>query len=72
VIQDQQALTAAESSEVAAKAAYYKAKVELDRATGQILTNNNISLEEAFRGVVARPASPLPVTPPPAPQSPLQ
>jgi outer membrane protein len=72
VIQDQQALTAAESSEVAAKAAYYKAKVELDRSTGQILTNNNISLEEAFRGVVARPASPLPVTPPPVPQSPLQ
>jgi len=60
VIQDQQALTAAESSEVAAKAAYYKAKVELDRATGQILTNNNISLDEAFRGVVARPPSALP------------
>lgn len=60
VIQDQQALTAAESSEVAAKAAYYKAKVEMERATGQILTINNISLDEAFRGVVARPASPLP------------
>jgi outer membrane protein TolC len=69
VIQDQQALTAAGSSEVAAKAAYYKAKVELERATGQILTNNNISLDEAFRGVVARPASPLPSTPP-APQAP--
>ena len=71
VIQDQQALTAAESSEVAAKAAYYKAKVELDRATGQILTNNDISLDEAFRGVVARPASPVPPTPP-APQPPQQ
>jgi outer membrane protein len=66
VIQDQQALTVAESSEVAAKAAYYKAKVELDRATGQLLTNNNISLEEAFRGVVARPASPVPAAPPQA------
>jgi outer membrane protein TolC len=64
VIQDQQTLTAAESSEVAAKAAYYKAKVELDRSTGQILTNNNVALEEAFRGVVARPASPIPPTPP--------
>jgi outer membrane protein len=64
VIQDQQTLTAAESSEVAAKAAYYKAKVELDRSTGQILTNNNISLDEASRGVVSRPPSPLP---PPAP-----
>jgi outer membrane protein TolC len=60
VIQDQQALTAAESSEVASKAAYYKARVELDRATGQILTNNNISLDEAFRGVVSRAPSTLP------------
>ena len=60
VIQDQQALTAAESNEVAAKAAYARAKVELDRATGQILTNNNISLDEAFRGVVGRPPSALP------------
>jgi outer membrane protein len=60
VIQDQQALTAAESNEVTARSAYVRAKVELDRATGQILTNNNISLDEAFRGVVARPPSALP------------
>jgi outer membrane protein TolC len=60
VIQDQQGLTSAESSEVAAKAAYYKAKVELERATGQILTNNDISLDEAFRGMVSRPPSTLP------------
>ena len=65
VIQDQQALTAAESNEVAAKATYARAKVELDRATGQILTNNNISLDEAFRGVVSHPASQLPPAPPP-------
>ena len=65
VIQDQTFLTQAESSEVAARAAYAKAKVELDRATGQILTHNNISLDEAFRGVVSRPPSPIPVTPPP-------
>ena len=36
------------------------AKVEMDRSTGQILTNNNISMDEAFRGSVARPPSPLP------------
>ncbi len=60
VIQDQQALTLAESNEVAARAAYAKAKVELDRATGQILTHNNISLDEAFQGVVSQPPSPLP------------
>jgi outer membrane protein len=60
VIQDQQALTLAESNEVAARAAYAKAKVELDRATGQLLTRNNISLDEAFQGTVSRPPSPLP------------
>ncbi len=60
VIQDQQALTLAESNEVSARAAYAKAKVELDRATGQLLTHNNISLDEAFQGVVSRPPSPLP------------
>ncbi len=60
VINDQQALTLAESNEVSAKASYARAKVEMDRATGQILTNNNISMDEAFRGSVARPPSPLP------------
>jgi outer membrane protein TolC len=64
VIQDQQALTAAASNEVAAKAAYVKARVELERSTGQILVNNSISLDEAFRGVVSRPPSAIPdVTP---------
>ena len=73
VIQDQQALTLAESSEVSAKAAYNRARVELERSTGQILTNNNVSLDEAFRGVVARPPSPLPAAPPPPPaQQPQQ
>ena len=64
VIQDQQTLTAAESNEVAAKAAYARPQVELDRATGQILTNHDISLDEAYRGVVSRPPSPMPVLPP--------
>lgn len=60
VIQDTQALTLAESNEVAAKASYAKAKVEMDRATGQILSNHNISIEEAFRGTVSRPPSTIP------------
>ena len=69
VIQDQQALTAAASNEVAARAAYVKARVELDRSTGQILVNNSISLDEAFRGVVSRPPSQIPdVTPQQQPQ----
>jgi len=42
--------------------------VEVDRATGQTLYNNNISLEEAFQGVVSRPPSPIPATPAAPPQ----
>jgi hypothetical protein len=49
---------------VTAEAAYVKSRVELDRATGQILNNNDISLDEAFKGVVGRPPSPIPALPP--------
>jgi outer membrane protein len=57
-------LVTAQSNLVAAEAAYARARVELDRATGQILYNNNVSLDEAYKGVVARPPSAIPVTPP--------
>ena len=65
VILDQRDLVTAESNLVTAQAAYAKAKVELDRATGQLLTKNNITLEEAFTGVVPWPPSPIPAVPPP-------
>jgi outer membrane protein len=58
VIADQQALAAAQYTEVQAESAYAKSKVELDRATGQLLYHNNISLEEAYKGVVSRPPTP--------------
>ncbi len=45
---------------MAAKATYAKARVELERATGQILNDNNISMDEAFSGVVSRPPSAIP------------
>jgi outer membrane protein TolC len=68
VILTQRDLVTAESNEVTAQSAYAKAKVEVDRATGQTLYSNNISLEEAFKGVVSRPPSPIPVaTPAPRP-----
>jgi outer membrane protein TolC len=70
VILTQRDLVTAESNEMAAQSAYAKAKVEVDRATGQTLYSNNISLEEAFKGVVSRPPSPIPATPPPPPQLP--
>jgi outer membrane protein TolC len=66
VILAERDLVTAQSNLVAAEAAYSKAQVELDRATGQILYNNNVSVDEASKGVVTRPASPIPDTPPAA------
>src|SRR5581483_10304214 len=53
-------LTQSQAQEVAALGAYTKARVELQRATGQLLNENNISLAEAAKGVVARPPNPIP------------
>ena len=53
------------SAEVAAQNGYVKAKVDLHRATGDILEENNVFLEEAYRGEVSRPHDPIP---PPQPQ----
>jgi outer membrane protein len=60
VILAQRDLSQSQSGEVAALAAYSKARVELDRSTGQVLTSNNISLAEAYQGTVSRPPSPIP------------
>ena len=60
VILVQRDLANAQAAEVTASSSYKKAQVELDRSTGQTLSNNNISVEEAFRGSISRPPSPLP------------
>ncbi|HWB83125.1 MAG TPA: TolC family protein [Bryobacteraceae bacterium] len=76
VILDQRDLVTAESNEVTAMSTYANAKVELDRATGELLNHNNVSLDEAYRGVVSRPPSPIPAVPPqevpPPPAQPQQ
>jgi len=64
VILTQRDLITAESNQVAAESAYAKAKVEMDRSTGQTLNNNDISIDEAFRGAVSRPPSRIPDVPP--------
>ena len=61
VIQAQRDLAQALSAEVAALSAHSIAKVELDRATGQILDTYSISIDEARRGRVSRAPSSLPV-----------
>ena len=79
VLQYQSGLTAAEVTLVSAKAAYQKAQVELDRATGLLLDHAGIMVADAERGqvthmpnvphVTARPADQaLPANPPAPPQ----
>ena len=50
VIQYESLLAQAKSTEVAAKSSYVKAKAALQRATGSILAENNISIDTAVKG----------------------
>ena len=54
VLQNQSALAQAESTLVSAMAAYEKAQVELDRATGLLLDHAGILLSDAEHGEVTR------------------
>jgi hypothetical protein len=60
VILNQRDLTQARSNEVVTQSDYIKARTALDRATGMTLQNNNIVLDDAFRGQIAPQPSPLP------------
>ena len=60
VIQYQTYLAQARSTEVAAKGAYAKAKIALDRATASTLEVNQVSIQEAQNGRVSRPAARIP------------
>jgi outer membrane protein len=54
VLQYQSQLATAESTLVNALVAYEKSRVELDRATGQLLDHIGISIDDAARGQVTR------------------
>jgi outer membrane protein len=60
VIQYQTYLAQAQSTEVAAKGAYAKALIALDRATARTLEANEVSIQEARNGRVSRPAARIP------------
>jgi outer membrane protein len=60
VIQYQTFLAQAQSTEVAAKGGYAKARVALDRATASTLEVNQVSIQEAQKGRVSRPSAPIP------------
>jgi outer membrane protein len=60
VIQYESYLAQARSTEVAAKGEYAKAKIALERATGETLEVNEVSIDEAAKGRVSHPSTPLP------------
>ena len=60
VIQYQTYLAQARSTEVAAKGAYAKAIIALDRATARTLEVNDVSIQEAQNGRVSRSAARIP------------
>jgi outer membrane protein len=77
VIQAQRDLSQAQLVEVAALNAYSRAQTQVEAATGEILANHHIIMDEAMHGQVSRAPSAIPVldTPPrsqlsPAPGAP--
>ena len=60
VIQAQRDLAQAQAAEVTALTTYNRARVLLDRATGNILPMHNVSIDEAMKARVSRGADPLP------------
>jgi outer membrane protein TolC len=80
VLQSQRDLTQAESNLVAARAAYEKSRVEVDRATGLTLTRLGIDIADAETAQVKKPPtvpgvvprSQNPQAPPITPQPPAQ
>src|SRR5580692_2898363 len=77
VLQYQSQLATAESTLVNATVAYEKSRIELDRATGNLLDHNGISMDDAARGQVTRlpnvpyitPRKDLPSVAQPVPQA---
>jgi len=64
VIQIQRDLLTAQGNEVTAESNYVKARANLDFVTGQILAVNKIDIDEAYKGQVSHPPTPIPVLEP--------
>jgi outer membrane protein TolC len=60
VIQAQRDLALAQATEVAALSGYNRSRVSLGRATGQILDQYNVSIDEAMKGQVSRAPDMIP------------
>jgi len=66
VVQHQTDLATARQAEVNAISAYAQAKLQMDQATGTILENNNVMLDEAKNGRLSKTPSRIPDVLPPA------
>jgi outer membrane protein len=64
VVQHQTDLANARQAEVAALSTYALAKLQMDQATGTILENNNVAIDEARNGRLSKNPSPIPDVPP--------
>ena len=67
VVQDQQTLASAQSTEQQSLANYSHARIQFDQALGTTLEVNHISIDEALSGRVMQPSA-LPATLPPSAQ----
>jgi len=65
VVQHQVDLANARQTEVSAISAYAQAKLQLDQATGTILENNNVVIDEVKNGRLTKTPSPIPDVVPP-------
>ncbi len=61
VVQAQRDLANARTTLIITQNTYISARINLDRATGHTLTANNISIAEAYEGVVDKRPDPIPV-----------
>jgi outer membrane protein len=52
VLQNEAYLAQAKSTEIAARSNWMKARIELDRALGDLLENNHIEVDDAIRGTI--------------------
>src|SRR5579872_7228577 len=64
VVQHQVDLANARSTQVQAVSAYAQAKLQLELATGTILENNNVVIDEVKNGRLSKAPSPIPAVPP--------
>ena len=55
VVQNQSNLAQARSTEIAARANWKKAQIDLDHALGDLLDKNNITLDDAISGTIPNP-----------------